>query len=271
MSIDAYRAVWEHCQYGGSRRLVMLALADNADADKFACFPSISTIADKCKLKERRTQVLIRSMLYDPERNPEGELLIEQCAAPNRHNLFTLLLPGARKPAEEYQKGLAQKQGQEYIAPEPAQPKDKKPSDGINKILWDAFVSLTNTEPKTVVGIQSWVHAINDLAIAGCTPEQVVMLSQFHRRRGWRLTPHSASKHLHEIEADKLPINTEAPSAEVPSKNKYTGHNMSCLCRKCQAADRIINHRANCICSDCIEFRSVKDKVMIDQGMRMLA
>lgn len=52
MSIDAMKWVWKYSETKGSERLVLLALADHAD-EKWQCWPSLTSIANKCRLHRR--------------------------------------------------------------------------------------------------------------------------------------------------------------------------------------------------------------------------
>ena len=52
MSIKALNWVWKNSTTKGSERLVLLAIADNAD-DSGKAWPSLSTIAEKCNLSRR--------------------------------------------------------------------------------------------------------------------------------------------------------------------------------------------------------------------------
>lgn len=55
MSTSASAWVWANSQAKGTARLVLLALADQAD-DSGRCYPSVSYIAQKCRIAERTTQ-----------------------------------------------------------------------------------------------------------------------------------------------------------------------------------------------------------------------
>jgi hypothetical protein len=48
-------AVWDHSRAQGIARLVLLALADHADHDGY-CWPSVETVARKCRVSERTVQ-----------------------------------------------------------------------------------------------------------------------------------------------------------------------------------------------------------------------
>jgi DNA-binding transcriptional MocR family regulator len=48
-------AVWDHSRAQGVARLVLLALADHADHEGY-CWPSVETVAQKCRVSERTVQ-----------------------------------------------------------------------------------------------------------------------------------------------------------------------------------------------------------------------
>lgn len=52
MSVEATRSVWRHSQSRGTARLVLLAIADNAD-DGGLAFPGHEHIAEKCLISRR--------------------------------------------------------------------------------------------------------------------------------------------------------------------------------------------------------------------------
>lgn len=66
MSIKVASHVWEHSQQSGSALLMLLALADHANDDG-ACWPSIETLARKCRVSERQARRLIRKLEDDGE------------------------------------------------------------------------------------------------------------------------------------------------------------------------------------------------------------
>lgn len=65
MSIKYMTCVWESDRpWAGSVLLVMLALADYANDDGY-CWPSIGSVARKCRLSERQAQRIIRDLVDD--------------------------------------------------------------------------------------------------------------------------------------------------------------------------------------------------------------
>ena len=64
MSIKVMSLVWEHYPEGGTNLLALLALADYSDDDG-RCFPSISSIAKKIRLKHRQAQRLVHKLIND--------------------------------------------------------------------------------------------------------------------------------------------------------------------------------------------------------------
>lgn len=63
MAINAMRIVWEHYPCGGSKMLVMLALADWCDEDGRSLYPSMTAIARKCRLSKSQAQRIVRSFV----------------------------------------------------------------------------------------------------------------------------------------------------------------------------------------------------------------
>ena len=64
MSVRIISAVWDGFPGGGSELLALLALADWAD-DEGRCFPSISAISRKVRLKERQAQRIVHKLIDD--------------------------------------------------------------------------------------------------------------------------------------------------------------------------------------------------------------
>lgn len=63
MSVEISDAVWKYSQSTGTARLILLCLADHADAAGES-FPSIASIARKCRLKDgRHVQRVIRKLV----------------------------------------------------------------------------------------------------------------------------------------------------------------------------------------------------------------
>lgn len=62
MSVRVLSRVWDYYPGKGSDLLAMLALADWSDDDG-RCYPSVSALAKKIRLKERQTQNAVRSLI----------------------------------------------------------------------------------------------------------------------------------------------------------------------------------------------------------------
>lgn len=69
MSVDISSWIWKHSPTKGSKRLLLLSLADNAN-DQGYCWPSIATIAKRCKMSKRYTQRLLKEL------EKEGHIII---------------------------------------------------------------------------------------------------------------------------------------------------------------------------------------------------
>lgn len=91
MSILVMSQVWANSKAEGSALLCALAIADFAN-DHGAAFPSVSTLAKKCRISERSVQYAVRSL------EELGELVIEANTGPNGVNTYRIqvqILQGA--------------------------------------------------------------------------------------------------------------------------------------------------------------------------------
>jgi hypothetical protein len=79
MSFKVVEWVLDHSESEGSVRLVMLALAENADQDTGECYPSLATVARRTRLSERRARSSIRAA------EEAGELSVELRAGIGPH------------------------------------------------------------------------------------------------------------------------------------------------------------------------------------------
>lgn len=87
MSVKAMNAVFDHSEARLGSRLVMLALADNAD-DYGVAWPGVKELARKAKVSERAVQYAIEDLSL------LGELVIYLRKSPWRTNLYVMRLPG---------------------------------------------------------------------------------------------------------------------------------------------------------------------------------
>jgi hypothetical protein len=85
MSITAMKQVWEHAQYEGGALLLLLALADHANADN-VCWPSVELLSRKARLGIRQTHKLLAIFKTD------GVLLVQSGGGRGRSSRYTLVL-----------------------------------------------------------------------------------------------------------------------------------------------------------------------------------
>ncbi|MEU8079278.1 helix-turn-helix domain-containing protein [Catellatospora citrea] len=62
MSIKVMNWVWSESTTGGTERLLLLAIADNATDDGTNAYPSLATLARKVRLDERTVRRLLRKL-----------------------------------------------------------------------------------------------------------------------------------------------------------------------------------------------------------------
>lgn len=75
--------VWEKSQHSGTGLLMLLAIADFAD-DEGQAFPSVATLARKCRMKERNAQYILSELIES------GELAILRGNGPRGCNLYKI-------------------------------------------------------------------------------------------------------------------------------------------------------------------------------------
>jgi len=102
MSVRVWNLVWESSRHGGTELLMMLAIADHADARGVA-WPSVPTLAKRCRMSDRNANHLLAKLAVS------GELEIQRNAGPRGTNLYRVTLAAGKgvKPTSP---------------PEPAQP-----------------------------------------------------------------------------------------------------------------------------------------------------
>ena len=116
MSVDVMSAVWKQSRATGSARLLLLAIADNANSDGKA-YPSIKRLAQKVNTSERNIQFLLRKLVE------LGELAIELQAERRGCNAYYVLL-GTNGGEEAFTGGVKR------LSPEPSVEPSIEPSLG---------------------------------------------------------------------------------------------------------------------------------------------
>lgn len=90
--------VWEHSRASGTDLLVLLAIADSANDDGRNAWPSVPTIAGKCRVSERTVQRSLRKLVSLGElRVVEQAGGTESMRADKRPNRYDVLVSGASK------------------------------------------------------------------------------------------------------------------------------------------------------------------------------
>ena len=86
MSVRMLTRVWDASQLGGTELLMMLAIADFADDNGFA-YPSVTTLAKKCRLQPRRANYILAAL------QSSGELQVRKNEGPKGTNRYRIVLP----------------------------------------------------------------------------------------------------------------------------------------------------------------------------------
>lgn len=86
MSVRVMSWVWDNSPVGGTDRLVLLAIADNADDTGGNAWPAIATLARKTVVDERTVQRSIRRLTEG------GHLRVERTTGGRRSNRYTIIM-----------------------------------------------------------------------------------------------------------------------------------------------------------------------------------
>jgi hypothetical protein len=92
MSIAIMASVWEHSEQNGTALLMLLAIADNAN-EYGEAWPSVPTLARKCRMQVRNAQLLLNQLAQ------AGELRIDVQGGyrtpRGATNMYTIVTPAA--------------------------------------------------------------------------------------------------------------------------------------------------------------------------------
>lgn len=110
MSVSTMAAAWKGSIHGGTELLMLLAIADFAD-DEGNAYPSIGTLAKKCRMKQRNVNYLIKTL------QASGELEIRIGQGPKGTNRYRI---NVHRLAMQSIAGVQQSAGLQSIAHTPA-------------------------------------------------------------------------------------------------------------------------------------------------------
>lgn len=156
MSVRTMAAVWERSQHSGTNLLMLLAIADFADDDGRA-YPSVPTLARKCRMKERNARYIL-SELVD-----SGELSTQTGKGPRGANVYKIKLTclGVQRSA-----GVQSIAGVQQSAPNPCNPVPHTPATQCSQTIIDPsknhqhdFERFWSVYPKKVAkgnAIKAW-------------------------------------------------------------------------------------------------------------------
>jgi hypothetical protein len=92
MSVRVMTWVWEHSPVGGSDLLMMLAIADCANDDGANAWPSVATLARKCRIDERTVQRVIRRLVTG------GHLMVAKQGGGRGTNVYRVVIDELSTP-----------------------------------------------------------------------------------------------------------------------------------------------------------------------------
>ena len=83
MSVRVMAQVWENSRHGGTQLLMLLSIADFAD-DAGRAYPSVATLAAKCRVKQRAANYVLREL------QASGELAVQAGRGPRGTNVYRI-------------------------------------------------------------------------------------------------------------------------------------------------------------------------------------
>lgn len=165
MSWQAVEAVIRQSKSRGSARMVLIAIAYHADAERFEAYPSIATIASEANISERSVEVHLNTLVN------LKELSYEVNRGRSNTNFYTILLPkfDARKPVESCNRseikpvetcGLSQeKPAGFYGISEEENPQVSAQNPQVSVLKPAETCALTVIEPSIEPSIDSFANA----------------------------------------------------------------------------------------------------------------
>lgn len=147
--------VWEHSRQSGTHLLMLLAIADYADDDGNA-YPSVTTLAAKCRMLPRNAQTILAALRMS------GELEVRPNEGPRGTNLYRVVLAqgvqilagvqsraGVQRNAGRGAKACAKPL--QRIAPEPSMNHQEPPPTARKRAAGDpeGFAEFWEAWPKT--------------------------------------------------------------------------------------------------------------------------
>lgn len=142
MSVRTMARVWAESKQSGTHLLMLLAIADFADDDGNA-YPSVPTLAEKCRMQTRNANVILAAL------KTSGELQVRPNEGPKGTNRYRIVMPsqGVQSLAVvglQANAGVQERAGVQRLASPPA----KACSKPLQRIADEP--SLNHHEPPTL-------------------------------------------------------------------------------------------------------------------------
>lgn len=140
MSIDIVSSVWKHSKQRGTALLMLIAIADHAN-EYGEAFPGIDHLAEKCRMKRRNAQLLIKELV------DSKELIVDvqegRETGHGKTNLYTIVTPGALV-RDGVQSSTPHRQGMQSTTPRGVQ-------DSVQGVQSSTPEGVQHTTPKPSV------------------------------------------------------------------------------------------------------------------------
>lgn len=150
MSVKVTNAVWVHSQARKTDLLVLLALADNADEDRWIAWPSVATIARKARVGERTAQRALRRL------EEQGEVSVVKpggrTSEGNRATVYRIELEGRQSgtPGVSAASAGGDSGSRNGVAPVTPQPsRNRQEPSGVEGIFAEWVTATGRDEART--------------------------------------------------------------------------------------------------------------------------
>ena len=198
MSIRKMSEVWEYSRHNGTALLMLLAIADFSDDDGRA-YPSVGSLAAKCRMKSRNANVILAAL------RDSGELEIRIGEGPRGTNLYrvkplqSFASPPVKHctPAKECSKPLQGNAPKPSVnrKPNPIPPHPLSGDDGVSPLGWDEYWATYPRKEAKLKALRAWRKVNPNDALRARIMAALLRQkeSEQWRKDGGRFVPHPAS------------------------------------------------------------------------------
>lgn len=165
MSVRTSAAVWERSQHSGTHLLMLLAIGDFAD-DEGRAYPSVPTLARKCRMKERNARYILAELV------DSGELSIQRGKGPRGSNVYRIKLDllGVQQSA-----GVQSFAGVQQSAPNPCNTLPLTPATHCSQTIIEPSMNRKRALKRSDITFDGWIKSCEEQGIDPIPAEHPVL------------------------------------------------------------------------------------------------